>query len=96
VLKQPKVDLKQSVSKTCNPANPPHVEFCYGVFVIDEIKPLGIGKKKFTNLSLKDLEFAKKLFQEEKIQLLCQNCSAIKTWKNDDILKGQKIKENPL
>jgi hypothetical protein len=63
---------------------PKDVDFCYGVFAIDEIKPLGIGKKKFTNLSRKDVEFAKKLFKEGKTQLLCQNCSAIKTSKNND------------
>lgn len=64
--------------------SPKDVNYCYGVFVIDEIKPLGIGKKKFKSLSAKDVEFAKKLFKENKIQLLCQNCSAIKTWKNND------------
>lgn len=63
---------------------PDDVDGCMAVFVIDEIKPLGVGKKKFTNLSKKDLEFAKKLFLEKKTQLLCQNCSALKSWKNGD------------
>jgi len=66
---------------------PQDVDYCYGVFVIDEIKPLGLGKKKFKSLSRKDLEFAKQLFKEGKIQLLCQNCSAIKSWKNNDYAK---------
>jgi len=60
------------------------VDGCQNVFVVDEIIPLGIGKRKFTNLTLFHLKEAKKLFLEEKTQLLCQNCSAIKTWKNND------------
>ena len=63
---------------------PEDIDGCFAVFAVDEIKPLGIGKKKFTNLSKKDLDFAKKLFLEGKTQLLCQNCSAIKTWKNNE------------
>jgi len=61
---------------------PEDVNGCLDVFVVDEIKPLGIGKKKFTNLHKKELAKAKRLFTEEKTQLLCQNCSAIKTWRN--------------
>jgi len=63
---------------------PNDVDGCMNVFVVDEIIPLGIGKRKFTNLTKKMLKFAKKLFLEEKLQLLCQNCNAIKTWQNND------------
>lgn len=63
---------------------PENVKGCLGVFVVDEIIPLGIGKRKFINLGKEKLEFSKKLFSEKKTQLLCQNCSAIKTWKNKD------------
>ena len=63
---------------------PINVEGCLGVFVIDEIIPLGIGKRKFSSLTKKKLIEAKQLTKEGKIQLLCQNCSAVKTWKNGD------------
>ena len=63
---------------------PEDVDGCLSVFVVDEISPLGIGRKKFTTLSQKRLDQAKQLFSEHKLQLLCQNCSAIKTWKNND------------
>lgn len=70
---------------------PEDVDGCFAVFAIDEIKPLGIGRKKFTNLHKKDLEFAKKLFLEGKTQLLCQNCSAVKTWKNNEFRNSRAI-----
>jgi len=60
------------------------VEMVLDVFIIDEIKPLGIGKKKFTNLSKSRFEQAKQLYSEGKLQLLCANCSAIKTNKNNE------------
>lgn len=65
------------------------VDGCLGVFVIDEIIPLRTNfrfhhRKKWGNLAKKDLEKAKQLFSEGKTQLLCHNCSAVKTWKNND------------
>jgi len=62
---------------------PQDVQGCLGVFVVDEIEPLG-KKKKFNTLSKERLRRAKQLFMEGKLQLLCQNCSAIKSWKNND------------
>lgn len=64
---------------------PEEVEDCMMVFVIDEIIPLNI-KKKFSwgLLSQPRMELVCKLFDEKKVQLLCQNCNAIKTWKNND------------
>lgn len=71
---------------------PTDVEGCLGVFVIDEIEPLKEIKHrtKFSSLTKKRLERAKQLFLEEKLQLLCQNCSAIKTWKNNDYGKRMR------
>ena len=62
---------------------PDDVNGCFGVFVVDEIIPLG-RKRKFNSLTKKDLELTKKLFLAGKLQLLCQNCSAIKTWQCGD------------
>lgn len=72
---------------------PKDVDGCFAVFVVDEIKPLGhvIPKKKFTNLTKNNLAFAMALFLEGRTQLLCQNCSAIKTWKNDEFRNSRAI-----
>lgn len=56
------------------------VNGCQNVFVVDEIIPQVLGKRKGTNLSKKDLLRAKQLFREGKTQLFCSNCHRIKTW----------------
>lgn len=62
-------------------------ESCLGVFTIDEIKRLNEinrSRRFAAGLSKKRLRQAKQLFLDGKIQLLCANCSMIKSWKNND------------
>ena len=60
---------------------------CLGVFEIDEIEPLkeiSRARRFAGGLNKKRLKQAKQLFRDGKIQLLCANCSRIKSSKNND------------